>query len=389
MRKRFVFILVLAFLVSLSLVVAEDNNSNNNQIYAKGQIIVTFEDNITQEEANLLIESNNLSWKSGYPKFNPESSFNWGVVNVPVGEEQKWINILKDELIVKSAEYDFIVSANNNEADSDDDCDDYRYSTCPDTCLKKCVSSGSNGSTSTSDCEGEGSCYSLDDNETEDNDDDENETEIEEDCWQCSKWSDCVNNTKTRICAQIANCTETTDCDDEDCENEAPKTAKKCGLGKKIKDYYINNECPEECTCTGSVIKCELASGRIMTIYAGKSGNIIVQIKGINMSTSVNLYKDENGTLTGVFNNKTKIIKILPDEARDKIKERIKSIIEDEEINLDDYGFYKIKAHKKARFLFLIPVRENIEGQVDSETGDIIIIRKGSWWGFLARDVKE
>lgn len=326
MGKRFVFILVLAFLISLNFVVAEENNSNNQT----NENIICTENNDCSEDYEC---------------------------------EEGVCKLEKD----------------NNDNDNNDDCDDYTYSTCPDKCLKRCVPSGSNGNISTSDCDGKRSCYSLDDD-----DEDKNETEIEEDCWQCSKWSDCINNTKTRTCTQIANCTD--DNDDE----EKPKIVKKCELRKKIKDYYINNECPEECTCTGSVIKCELASGRIMSVYAGKSGNVIIQIKGVNMSTNVTLYKNENGTLEGIFRgNKTRIIKVLPDEVRERIKEKIKAKLENEEINLDDGGLYKIKAHKKARFLFIIPVSENVEGEVDSETGDIIIIRKGSWWGFLARDVKE
>ena len=43
------------------------------------------------------------------------------------------------------------------------------------------------------------------------------------------------------------------------------------------------SECPDDCTCTGSSIKCSFENGtRVMTITAGKSGNTIVQVKNAN-----------------------------------------------------------------------------------------------------------
>lgn len=165
-----------------------------------------------------------------------------------------------------------------------------------------------------------------------------------------------------------------------------------CGkkVRERLKKYYGNlTECPNNCTCAGSVMKCEGPNGRIMTVYAGGSGNMIVQIKNINMSTKVELYKDENGTLAGVFNgNKTKEIKILPDEVQDRIREKIQAKLEKYNITLDEDGAYLVKVKKKARLFFIIPVNENVDAEVDSESGEVIVIRK-SWWGFLARDVKE
>jgi len=39
-------------------------------------------------------------------------------------------------------------------------CEDYRYSTCPSTCIKECVPSSCSGNVCTADCEGKGSCVS-------------------------------------------------------------------------------------------------------------------------------------------------------------------------------------------------------------------------------------
>ncbi|GAJ22138.1 unnamed protein product, partial [marine sediment metagenome] len=61
-----------------------------------------------------------------------------------------------------------------------------------------------------------------------------------------------------------------------------------------------NQTCPANCTCVGSTIKCEIEGGRHMTVMAGKSGNMIVQVKKVNMSTKVSLYRHE-GKVYGKF----------------------------------------------------------------------------------------
>jgi len=148
-------------------------------------------------------------------------------------------------------------------------------------------------------------------------------------------------------------------------------------------------ECPENCICTGRVQKCPLEEGgREMTVYAGKSGNMIVQVKNINMSTQITLYHHNNKTYGKFEGNKTKEIKIMPDQVKEKIKNRIRKRLEKWEITLEEDGSYRIQMRKRARLFLLIPVREKVSAQVNSETGEIIKIRN-PWWGFLARDVAE
>jgi uncharacterized membrane protein YfhO len=135
-------------------------------------------------------------------------------------------------------------------------------------------------------------------------------------------------------------------------------------------------------------MKCDLNGTRQMTVMAGKSGNTIVQVKGINMSTNVTLYKSED-KIYGMFkNSQTREIRILPDEIKEKIKERIKLRLENQIIELDENGIYQIQSKKKARLFFLFPVRERVKIEIDSETGELIKIRN-PWWGFLARDSDE
>ncbi len=157
----------------------------------------------------------------------------------------------------------------------------------------------------------------------------------------------------------------------------------------RIRERIEEEECPGNCTCTGSVTKCRLADGtREMTVVAGKSGNMIVQVKGINGSTKVILYKSEDGKVYGVFrNNETRRIKLLPDQVQERIRERLEKRFEDENITLNEDGSYEYRAHKRARLFFIFPVRLKVQAEIDSETGEIMKVRN-PWWGFLAKDEK-
>jgi len=152
----------------------------------------------------------------------------------------------------------------------------------------------------------------------------------------------------------------------------------------RIKVQAQTGECPINCTCTGSSTKCQLANGvREMTITAGNSGNTIVQVKGVDMSTKVELYQSE-GEVYGVFKSNTKIIKVMPDQVQTILTEEIGGL-EEHEIELDENGEYQVQARKKARLFGFIPVRKRVRFEMNSETGEVIR-QRNSWWGFLARD---
>ena len=147
-------------------------------------------------------------------------------------------------------------------------------------------------------------------------------------------------------------------------------------------------ECPDSCECTGSVTKCQLQEGREMIVRAGNSGNMIIQSKGVDAETNVELYKLD-GEVYGAFkNNQIRNINILPDQVKERIRARINANIEDEIIELDEEGVYQIQVRKRANFLGLFPVRERVRMEINSETGEVIRVRT-SWWGFLARDEVE
>ena len=154
----------------------------------------------------------------------------------------------------------------------------------------------------------------------------------------------------------------------------------------RLRAQIAAGECPEKCICSGSVTKCKFGDGtREMTIVAGKSGNIIVQVKGVNASTKVVLYKSDDGELYGVFRgNKTKIVKMLPNQVKEKIRERLARQLEDEEIELDEDGEYKYQGRERARLFAVFPVKVRVAVELDPETGEVIKLRR-AWWAFMAK----
>jgi len=125
-----------------------------------------------------------------------------------------------------------------------------------------------------------------------------------------------------------------------------------------------------------------------MAIFAGKSGNTIIQSKGINASTKVELYH-HNGEVYGILgDNETRLIELLPDEVRERVRQRIKAQIEgNETIELNEEGEYEVELEKRSRFLGLFKVKEKMKLKIDSQSGEVLQER-APWWGFLANDVE-
>ena len=232
----------------------------------------------------------------------------------------------------------------NDDDENEIECDNYNYSSCPTGCFKKCANSDcidSNGTIlADCSCDGKGSCYEKEDKE-----------------WKRG------NLTKEEI-------------------KEAIKEKNRIKFEERT-----GQNCTDNCICTGVVMKCELEDGtREMTIYA-KSGNIIFQVKNVNASTQVTLYHHNKTTYAVFKNNETKEI-VLPDKIQEKIREKIKAKIENQNITLNEDGFYEVRMQKRARLFFLFPLREKVQLQLDAENGEVIKLRN-PWWGFLAKDIRE
>jgi len=158
-------------------------------------------------------------------------------------------------------------------------------------------------------------------------------------------------------------------------------------IKNKNKLRLNESQIPENCTKTGSVLRCQLENGKAMIVMAGNSGNTIIKIDGENISTKAQLYH-HNGQIYGVFENETKLIEYLPEQLREIIRERTRARLNNTNITLNENGEYEYEAEKEARFLGLFKVREKMHWNLDPETGEVLQER-APWWGFLASDVEE
>ncbi|MDO8610071.1 MAG: hypothetical protein Q7R95_05955, partial [bacterium] len=151
---------------------------------------------------------------------------------------------------------------------------------------------------------------------------------------------------------------------------------------------YFNGsgECPTNCECAGSTVKCEFENGRVMTIFAGRSGNIIIQSKMYNVTTKVELYKNDEGKVEGVFRNRTKVI-MLPDDVLERLEARLNKKVEQGKIELNEDGEYVIETRRKAKLFKLFPVNKIITISIDAETGQVTRTQT-NFLGKLSTDVE-
>ena len=203
-----------------------------------------------------------------------------------------------------------------------------------------------------------------------DNDSDDNETEDDED-------SGCANITDKTLCEAKKNC------EYNNATQKCVKTTKIKKLKESLQAYLNSTECPEDCVCAGSTIKCETENGREMTVVAGKSGNVIIITQTANASTSVVLIKNSTG-LYGTFSGKVKKIKYMPDEIKEKVLKKLKiTNATSYNITLNDDGSYVMNIDGKYRVLWIFPRKTTVVMKINSETGDVVIIKK-PWWKFRA-----
>ena len=76
---------------------------------------------------------------------------------------------------------------------------------------------------------------------------------------------------------------------------------------------------------------------------------------------------------------------MLPDQVKEKIRERLQRQLEDEKIELSEDGTYLYQAKNKARLFAVFPVKVKVVAEVNSETGEVIKFKK-AWWAFLAKE---
>lgn len=214
--------------------------------------------------------------------------------------------------------------------------------------------------------------------------------DLEQDCEFEDCGSGCLTiDNETRF-NTYEECIEAQEEDEEDNETGGEGQGRIRAAIKHRNRLGLNeSQIPEDCTVTGSVIRCNIEGGRVMVVMAGRSGNTVVKVSGVNMTTRSELYH-HNGKVYGVFDdNETKAIEYLPDQIREIVRARIQAQIEgNETIDLTEEGEYRVWVRKRARFLGIFKVKEKVRFHIDPETGEILNIR-APWWSFLTIDVEE
>jgi hypothetical protein len=211
------------------------------------------------------------------------------------------------------------------------------------------------------------------DNETEDEDDNETNDDDNED-----------NETEIQVCLTLK--TETTCETKKNCvwDNETDKCAKAVKtqthkLKETLQAYLNSTECPEDCVCAGSTIKCETENGREMTVVAGKSGNVIIITKGVNASTKVILIKNASGVY-GNFSKKMKKVKYMPDEIKEFVLKKLKlENASNYNMTLGEDGNYTMNIDGKYNVFWIFPKKGIVVTKVNSETGDVTVLKKPFW----------
>ena len=97
----------------------------------------------------------------------------------------------------------------------------------------------------------------------------------------------------------------------------------------------------------------------------------------------------EDGEVNAVLSNGRKAkIKFLPDAASEIALERLRAAnftkIELKEVRHKNVPrvVYNIESNKNGKFLGVFKLKMKVEGQVDSETGEVLDVNK-PWWAFL------
>jgi hypothetical protein len=164
------------------------------------------------------------------------------------------------------------------------------------------------------------------------------------------------------------------------------------------------SECPTACACQGAVVSCETDTGKIMTITAGNSGNVItIVVDDTKVNTTLKIEQEsDNETNKSTFhaeksNGKNSEIKIMPDVAAQMALGRLKLKVCTEENNctivLKEVGndknetdnktiAYEIQVQRHARILGIFQAKADERAEVNAENG--IVKVHEPWWMFLA-----
>ncbi|MBR9701411.1 hypothetical protein GOV13_00650 [Candidatus Pacearchaeota archaeon] len=237
----------------------------------------------------------------------------------------------------------------------------------------------------------------------------DSDEECEED-WDCTSWSDCVNDLKTKTCTDKNDCGTTED---------KPSTSQSCVVGECSEDWDCINwgpcmgetqirTCTDKNSCETIINKPSISkdctenqeegglleeipdqgtftlNGKEVTVKRSEDGKLSVDFGDgdiIDIESSLDLIKDELGAylMTSMGRQKIEIT------AKDAIMKASK-IDELEKVEIEEYktiAVYSVYGTKKTRLFFIIPKKAEIVQKISVEDGRLMSTEL-PWWRFFA-----
>jgi len=143
--------------------------------------------------------------------------------------------------------------------------------------------------------------------------------------------------------------------------------------------------------------------GQQMMIQKNANNQIQLKVNGVSANCGLNLTQKQvqNKTRleTKLSNGRNTEIKVMPNTASERALERLrlKNCVEEEgcSIELKEVGqgqqaklAYEMKTQRQSKVFGLFRVRMQVQAQVDTESGEIVRVKK-PWWAFLASEPAE
>lgn len=210
--------------------------------------------------------------------------------------------------------------------------------------------------------------------------------------WDCTSWSECVNDEQTRTCTDLNDCgtIENKPIILRDCETQEQEENTTTTTNDDVDDTTIDDTITTNNTTTQQQEQNQEQETSGAKLYIQNKEVSIKRISG--GENTIKIGSDSIKTFLEVVEKSEKIyiktsegdkeIKILPSEAKSNANkiDVINNIeIEEEKGN----AVYVISGTKKARLFFVFPLTAEVEQGIDIEEGSVVSTNK-PWWHFLA-----
>lgn len=179
---------------------------------------------------------------------------------------------------------------------------------------------------------------------------------------------------------------------DSDCACGVWRSNGECAVGNK-EFIDVTRQCPDYCTgiaanfvtkCVSN--KCTLVNTR--DIACTEEAKQCPDGKWVGRNASKNCEFDECSNVYQLSNGRKAEIKIMPETASTRAKEKLGELgfsVELKEAGTDKVA-YEVSAEKEGKIFGLFKAKGKVSMQVDAESGEVISVKK-PWWSFLASGI--